>query len=100
MRASTARGLVQIALTACGIAAPRDSDMQQALGEPVPPDAAFIRGDLLFWPGHVGIARDAETLLHANAFHMAVAAEPLRPALARIAAAGSPLTQVRRLVRA
>ena len=68
-------GLVQVALGACGIACPRDSDMQErALGsliEPAPND--IRRGDLLFWQGHVAIARDAATLIHANAFHMAVA---------------------------
>jgi hypothetical protein len=90
-------GLVQAALTAAGVTCPRDSDMQEAaLGAPV--DLAEVRrGDLLFWKGHVGIARDAATLLHANAFHMAVASEPRAEALARIAAGGSALTSVRRL---
>jgi cell wall-associated NlpC family hydrolase len=90
-------GLVQIALTAAGIACPRDSDMQErALGEAV--DLADLRrGDLVFWKGHVAIARDAATLLHANAFHMAVAAEPVAEAAARIAAGGSPVTTVKRL---
>lgn len=91
-------GLVQTALNACGIAAPRDSDMQErALGAPAALDGPFRRGDLLFWPGHVAIAEDPGTLLHANAFHMAVAREPLGPALARIAAAGAALRSVRRL---
>jgi cell wall-associated NlpC family hydrolase len=94
-------GLVQVALTACGIACPRDSDLQeQALGAPASPDAGFTnlrRGDLVFWKGHVAIVRDPETLLHANAFHMAVAAEPLAPAIARIRAGGSEVTSVKRL---
>ena len=55
-------GLVQTALTAAGVAAPRDSDMQEAtLGQPVAidePGALFKRGDLVFWKGHVGIMRD------------------------------------------
>ena len=55
------------------------------------------RGDLLFWKGHVAIARDRATLIHANAFHMAVAIEPIGEALARISAAGSGLSGVRRL---
>ncbi len=70
-------GLVQIALSACGIFCPRDSDMQErALGAPVAvtEDGADLRrGDLVFWKGHVAIVRDDENLLHANAFHMAVA---------------------------
>lgn len=91
-------GLVQTALAACGIAAPRDSDMQErALGAPAALDGPFRRGDLLFWPGHVALAEDDGTLLHANAFHMAVARELLGPALARIAAAGTALRSVRRL---
>ena len=65
-------GLVQVALTACGIPCPRDSDMQErALGAPLAPAADLDhlrRGDLLFWQGHVAIARDATTLVHANAF--------------------------------
>ncbi len=90
--------LVQLALLGSGRAAPRDSDMQAALvGDEIAPDAALRRGDLVFWRGHVGIMRDAETLLHANAHHMAVASEPLLPAIARIAAAGGgPVTLRRR----
>ncbi|MEW6641456.1 MAG: NlpC/P60 family protein [Pseudomonadota bacterium] len=95
-------GLVQIALAACGIAAPRDSDMQeQALGEPL--DRAqwhdLQRGDLVFWKGHVAIVSGPDRLVHANAHHMATAIEPLRDAVARIKAAGSEITTVRRLRR-
>lgn len=91
-------GLVQTALMACGIPAPRDSDMQeQALGAELPLDGPFRRGDLLFWPGHVGLVENGETLLHANAFHMAVSRENLADALARIAAAGPALRRARRL---
>jgi cell wall-associated NlpC family hydrolase len=90
-------GLVQLALNACGIACPRDSDMQEAaLGAEVPLDA-LARGDLVFWKGHVAIARDARTLIHANAFHMMVAMEPLADAVARIAAAGHKVSAVKRL---
>jgi cell wall-associated NlpC family hydrolase len=93
-------GLAQTALTAAGIAAPRDSDMLAALGEPVAADgqAPLARGDLVFWKGHVGIMRDGQTLLHANGFHMKVVSEPLEEAKARIAASGGgEVTSVRRL---
>jgi cell wall-associated NlpC family hydrolase len=94
-------GLVQVALTACGIACPRDSDMQeQALGATVAAKADFTnlrRGDLVFWQRHVAIVRDPETLLHANAFHMAVAVERLAEAIARIRAGASEVTSVKRL---
>lgn len=90
-------GLVQTALAATGRHAPRDSDMQeQGVGQAVPLDGPVERGDLLFWPGHVAIAEDAQTLIHANAFHMAVAREPRSAAVARIAAAGTPLRTIRR----
>ena len=71
-------GLVQVALQAAGIACPRDSDMQElALGK-LSSLAELRRGDLVFWKGHVAIARDSGSLLHANAHHMAVAIEPAR----------------------
>jgi cell wall-associated NlpC family hydrolase len=76
-------GLVQQALYACGQACPRDSDQQQALGQAVAPEA-LRRGDLVFWKGHVGMMLDAERLIHANAFHMQVAVEPLAETVARV----------------
>ncbi len=93
-------GLVQVALAACGVPCPRDTDMQErALGPAVGDSghSAFKRGDLIFWKGHVAIVRDAVNLLHANAFHMAVAIEPIAEAVARIRAAGSEVTGVRRI---
>jgi len=90
-------GLVQIALQAAGHACPRDSDMQElalgkssSLGE-------LRRGNLVFWKGHVAIARDGGTLLHANAHHMAVAVEPVAEAIARIKASGSEVSGVKRI---
>ena len=94
-------GLVQLALCACGISCPRDSDMQeQALGAALAYPSNFgelRRGDLLFWKGHVAIVRDETTLLHASAHYMAVVFEPIAPAIARIRAQGFELTSVRRL---
>ena len=93
-------GLVQVALTACGIGAPRDSDMQEAgLGASVPVTQLhqLKRGDLIFWKGHVAIVRDATTIIHANAHHMATAIEPTRDAVGRIKAAGSDITSIKRL---
>ena len=90
--------LVQVALNACGIACPRDSDMQErAVGAQVTSLSTLERGDLVFWRGHVAIVHDASTLLHANAFAMAVTIEPITAALARIRASGSDVTSVRRL---
>jgi hypothetical protein len=93
-------GLVQTALTACGIGCPRDSDMQErALGISLSTEdpAGWRRGDLIFWQGHVAIVRNEETIVHANAYHMAVAIEPTGEALRRIADAGSAPVSVKRV---
>jgi cell wall-associated NlpC family hydrolase len=72
---------------------------ERALGAPLPADdpTAWRRGDLIFWKGHVAIVRGDATIVHANAFHMAVAIEPTREALRRIADAGTQLVSVKRL---
>ena len=91
-------GLVHEALTACGLACPRDSDQQMAVGHPLAGANALRRGDLVFWRGHVGMMLDAHTLLHANAHAMCVAREPLAEAMARIEANGyGPPTGFRRV---
>jgi len=87
-------GLIQTSLQAAGMSPPRDTDMmEQSLGETVL-GAKLKRGDLVFWKGHMGVMRDGEMLLHANAFHMQVASENLSNAVERI---GSPVTTVKRL---
>ena len=93
-------GLVQVSLNAAGTGCPRDSDMQQdGLGRAL--DAAeskkLQRGDLIFWKGHVAIARDAESIVHANAHHMATVIENAREGIARIKAAGSKVLAIKRL---
>jgi hypothetical protein len=91
-------GLVQLALAACGTLAPRDSDMQgRDLGEALGDIDDLRRGDLMFWKGHVAIVRDSETLVHANAFHMCVAIEPIAEARRRILDSGLDVLSVRRL---
>jgi cell wall-associated NlpC family hydrolase len=95
-------GLIQIALDAIGQSAPRDSDMQEKqLGRALEIDdslSALKRGDLIFWKGHVGVMRDADTLLHASGHHMLVVSEQLREAVSRIAAKNAgPITSIKRL---
>jgi cell wall-associated NlpC family hydrolase len=95
-------GLVQISLDAAGVKSPRDTDLQeQTLGSALPVEdrlSGLARGDLVFWRGHVGIMRDAETLLHANAHHMMVASEPLVEARDRIfAGTGASISSIRHL---
>ena len=93
-------GLVQLALEACGLPAPRDSDMQEeTLGQRLMANDldSLQRGDLVFWNGHVGIMTDERMLLHANGHHMMVVAEPLKDAVDRIAARYGQLTSIRRI---
>lgn len=92
-------GLVQAALNAAGIACPGDSDMQEkTLGKPLSLGAAYRRGDLFFWKGHVAMADSASRLIHANAFQMAVGYEDVDAAIDRIDTQGDgPVTSVRRL---
>jgi cell wall-associated NlpC family hydrolase len=93
-------GLVQVSLTAAGTGCPRDSDMQQeGLGRELNPrdTKKLKRGDLIFWKGHVAIARDGETIVHANAHHMATTIERTQEAIARIKASGSEITAIKRL---
>ena len=88
--------LVQLALAAGGIDAPRDSGTQHHIGSCIDDSSQLQRGDLVFWHGHVGIMQDGKTLLHANAHHMAVASEPLGDVIARIAITAGPVTALRR----
>jgi cell wall-associated NlpC family hydrolase len=93
-------GLVQVSLNAAGTGCPRDSDMQQdSLGRALDASESkqLQRGDLLFWKGHVAIVRNADTIVHANAHHMATAIENTRDAVARIKATGSEILAIKRL---
>lgn len=84
-------GLVQTAFAHAGLALPRDSDQQEACGEPV---AGPTRGDLVFFPGHVAIALGPDEVVHASQDGGAVVREPLAALVAR---KGEP-THVRRLL--
>lgn len=87
-------GLVQAALTGCGIACPGDSDLQR---NAFPEVDRVERGDLLFWPGHVAIATSAEQMIHATAWKMAVIRESIPGAISRIDSAGhGPFLGIRR----
>lgn len=93
-------GLVQVSLNAAGTGCPRDSDMQQdSLGRilGLAESSNLQRGDLIFWKGHVAIVRDADSIVHANAHHMATVIEDTRDAIARIKAAGSEISAIKRL---
>ena len=95
-------GLVQVSLDAAGINVPRDTDLQEkSIGYEIPVELDFSelkRGDLIFWKGHVGIMRDADTLLHASGHQMLVVSEPLMTTCNRIlASGGGSITSIRRI---
>ncbi len=93
--------LVQLALMAGGMTAPRNSgDQFRTLGATLPEGAALKRGDLIFWRGHVGIMQDAERLLHANAWHGMVASEALSDARTRIQKTEGAITRMARMAGA
>ncbi len=81
-------GLVQLAMRIAGKSVLRDTDMQEkTIGAELgfaAMDGGLKRGDLIFWKGHVGIMKNATTLIHANGHSMTVAVEKLENALERI----------------
>lgn len=95
--------LLQLSLACAGIPVQRDSYQQAAsAGEALnglPGEIALQRGDLVFSPGHVAIMLDANRVVHANAFSMSVAVEPLKDLEARVRAetGGTGFTKVRRI---
>ena len=81
---------------AAGHGAPRDTGLQETMiGRAVAAEAtaSLRRGDLVFWPGHVGIMIDGEYMIHASGRQMAVVIEPLADAVARI----GTVSNIRRL---
>ena len=90
-------GLVQVAHLACGITCPGDSDQQELTFGWYLDDAEELRrGDIVFWKGHVALVVENDTIIHANAHHMAVAYESLEQAIRRIEAQGDGLVTARK----
>ena len=88
-------GLIHVALRVAGRDCPRDSDQQEAFF--VPAEGDLQRGDLVLWEGHVGMLVDADTIVHANGYHMSTTVEPLADVKARILALeGKEVTSIRR----
>jgi cell wall-associated NlpC family hydrolase len=89
-------GLVQTVFARGGYALPRDSDQQaEAAGRLVGESEPAQRGDLVFFPGHVGILVDPQRLVHASQERGAVVIEPLADVLAR---KGGEVTARRRVL--
>ena len=94
-------GLVQLSMRMAGITILRDSDLQEAtVGKALDPGAGLLRGDLVFWDGHVAMMTDPEHILHANSYRMMVTREPLRDAIDRIGGIFGTPTGYRRVLPA
>jgi hypothetical protein len=93
-------GLVQLTLGLCGHAVPRDTDLQRAaIGREIAGDETLRRGDIVFFPGHVGMMVDASSMIHANAHWMVVTVEPLADVVGRLAGTiAEPILARRRLM--
>lgn len=93
-------GLAQLAQAAAGHAIERDTYRQvQTAGTLAGTDGSvgLRRGDLVYFPGHVGLMVDGETLLHANVRAACVSFDPVAEVAARsLAAEGRGITAVRR----
>ena len=93
--------LVQNVLQAANYSAPRDSDMQAAeIGSKIdvgPDLQGLIRGDLVFWPGHVGIMTSPTMIVHASATMMEVTLEPVHDVAKRSRKGGPIVASVTRL---
>ena len=81
-------GLVQLSHALCGRALPRDSDMLRdgagtliGQGAEHPP---LMRGDLVFWKGHVAMMENDRDMIHASGHTMSVVREGFEDAVKRI----------------
>lgn len=76
-------GLVQMLAIAKGISLPRDSgDQEEALLSDVEYDNRAAE-DLVYWPGHVGLLKSPELLLHSTAHSMRCCVEPIADVIQR-----------------
>ena len=101
--------LIQNAYEAAGVLLPRDADMQEAhFCAPGRSEEIWVRksedddwrglalrrGDLVYWRGHTGLMTDEDTLLHANATHMAVTRDPILAITAHLDEQGTAVTRI------
>ena len=96
--------LIQIIARMAGQRIPRDTDLQeQSVGVELTGSSGTApeglqRGDLVFFPGHVGIMETDVKIIHANAYHMKTVVESLEVVIKRLAQQyEEPITSVRRL---
>lgn len=90
-------GLVQIALQRNGLSCPRDADQQQdIIGTAVALDD-LQRGDIVYFPGHVGIMVDDQNILNATVRHMKTLTEKLTDILPHYGDGEKAILSIRRL---
>ena len=77
---------------------PRDTDLQEIfVTNEVKYEKDLKAGDLVFWKGHVAMMIDNLNIIHANAFHMKTAIEPLSKAKKRILKSNGKIKKLGRL---
>ncbi|HEY4489219.1 MAG TPA: NlpC/P60 family protein [Candidatus Paceibacterota bacterium] len=93
--------LVQSLLTAGWSSCPRDTkDQVEVLGEAIEPSTSLLRGDLVFWKGHVATMVNSNDCIHSTdlAPHHRVLIQPLADVVHERRDAGlGEITRVRRL---
>ena len=90
-------GLVQNLFQIKNIGFPRDTDMQEIYVTRNILNKNLRAGDLVFWKGHVAMMVDNKNIIHANAFHMKTAIEPLSVAQKRIFKTNGPVKKFGRV---
>lgn len=78
-----AAGLIQLALGLCGVAVPRDLDLQTQVGAEVGPEAPLKRGDVVVAGNEGGVMIDDLMLVHASPSAGKVTVEPVSVVEAR-----------------
>lgn len=101
LRGVDCSGLVQLALHRAGIDCPRDTDMQErALPGDIDTDDGILwrleQGDIVYWPGHVGIMLDNANMLHASGTLAVTGIEPVADVAARSRKDGPVVSTVKR----
>lgn len=86
-------GLLQGTMRMLGLALPRDSGLQETSLSTVMTMPERAASDVVFWPGHVALLIDPDTLFHATAHCLGTAVERLTDVIER---AGEP-SSIRRL---
>ena len=90
--------LVQLSLQTYGVEFPRDTKDQIKMNfSKVKKIEDVLRGDLLFWDGHVAIAINNQNLIHSNAFFLKTTIENISETILRLKGEAGDLKAILRL---